>query len=132
MKCALWRAVLKLQPLRSNEIITSLQNGAERATIAMQKGLDRVSTTVSDVESVGENLGAIAISVTQINDKSMMIASASSEQQSVAEEIDRNLTRINQVAGDTAQASNQLSDASQRLNELATSLQSQVSNFKTS
>ncbi|WED20863.1 methyl-accepting chemotaxis protein [Vibrio sp. JC009] len=113
------------------EIITSLQSGTERATVAMQKGLERVAVTVSDVESAGENISEIASSVADINNKSQMIATASSEQQSVAEDIDRNLARINQVADESAKGSTQIADASIKLRELALGLQTQVANFKT-
>ncbi|WED24771.1 methyl-accepting chemotaxis protein [Vibrio sp. JC009] len=113
------------------EIISSLQAGAGRASTAMQKGLDRVSTTVSEVEAAGQSIEQIAASVTDISEKSMMIASASNEQQSVAEEINRNLSRINQVANESSQSSNQIADSSAHLRQLASNLQALVDNFKT-
>ncbi|WED24093.1 methyl-accepting chemotaxis protein [Vibrio sp. JC009] len=113
------------------EIITSLQAGAGRATEAMQKGLDRVAVTVSDVETVGVNLEEVASSVADINEKTLLIASASSEQQSVAEEVNRNLQRINQVANESVSGSNQIAQSSGQLTELAFNLQSLVAKFNT-
>lgn len=114
-----------------NEIITGLQSGTERATQAMEKGLERVSITVSDVEEAGENLEQIRSSVSEINSKSMLIASASSEQQAVTKEISRNLSQINSVAHESANGSGQIAEASCRLTELAQKLQALVGSFKT-
>jgi methyl-accepting chemotaxis protein len=113
------------------EIITSLQAGAGRATDAMQKGLDRVALTVTDVETVGSSLAEVTSSVSDINEKTLLIASASSEQQSVAEEVNRNLQRINQIANESVNGSNQIAQASGQLTELAFNLQTLVERFNT-
>ena len=112
-------------------IISSLQAGAERASKAMQKGLERVGVTVANVETVGQSLEQVTTSVMDINEKSILIASASSEQQLVAEDVNNNLQRINNVATESATGSNQIAQASSELAELSMSLQKLMERFNT-
>jgi methyl-accepting chemotaxis protein len=58
------------------------------------------------------------------------IASAAEEQSSVADEINRNIININEVAEQTAVGAGQTNTAGQQLAELASNLQSLVNRFK--
>ncbi|MFT2110583.1 methyl-accepting chemotaxis protein [Marinomonas sp. 2405UD68-3] len=113
------------------EIISSLQQGAQRATSVMSLGLEKAHDTLDGVEHAGENFKNISQSVAEINDRSAVIASASSQQSSAANEIDRSLARINEAANESAKGAEQTSDASVKLKELAQSLQDTVSHFST-
>jgi methyl-accepting chemotaxis protein len=112
------------------EIIANLQNGAEKATLAMAKGQEIMESTVTGIENTGENLVGIVRSVEQIADQNALIATASEEQLSVAEEINRNITGISDVINETAHGSDKVSDASNRLAKLASDLRDSVSAFK--
>jgi len=57
------------------------------------------------------------------------IAEASRQQGAVAEEINKNIVNITQVAEDSAEGAEQLSTASHELANLAVDLESQVSHF---
>ena len=112
-------------------IIGSLQQGANRATTVMAQGIEKAHNTLLGVNSAGENFNKIAKSVAEINDQSAIIASASSQQQAAATEIDLNLTQINEAAKESVKGSEQTSKASVRLSELAKDLQMSVLHFDT-
>ncbi len=58
------------------------------------------------------------------------IATAAEEQSAVAEEINRNISNIRQIAGDAASSSEQMSQAADSLARLAAGLQDLVNSFK--
>jgi methyl-accepting chemotaxis protein len=68
-------------------------------------------------------MGAIA-------DMNTHIATAAEEQSAVAEEINRNISNIRQIAGDAASSSEQMSQAADSLARLAAGLQDLVNSFK--
>lgn len=59
------------------------------------------------------------------------IATATEEQSAVAEEINRSVVEIQQIADETNQGGEQLAHHSEDLNELGAKLQSGVAFFKT-
>ena len=113
------------------EIISNLQDGAEKATIAMEKGQQSVEATVAGIENAGTHLIEIAHSIAQIADQNTMIATASDEQSSVAREVNRNINSIRAVADETANSSENVSKASDKLAKLSKNLKSAISTFNT-
>ncbi|RJQ48484.1 MAG: methyl-accepting chemotaxis protein, partial [Gammaproteobacteria bacterium] len=65
-----------------------------------------------------------------ITDMNTQIASAAEEQSAVAEEINRNIVSISQVASQASNGSQQTAAASGQLAQLAAQLQSVVGRFK--
>jgi len=68
--------------------------------------------------------------VKTINDMNTQIASASEEQSAVAEEINKNISNISDVAQQTATGAAQTAGASQELARLAEELQALVNRFR--
>jgi methyl-accepting chemotaxis protein len=66
-----------------------------------------------------------------ITDMNRHIADAAAQQEQVAEEINRNIVNITQVAEQTAEGTRQLADSSAELAQLAEQLQGLVGRFKT-
>ncbi|MDH5185082.1 MAG: methyl-accepting chemotaxis protein, partial [Gammaproteobacteria bacterium] len=66
----------------------------------------------------------------RITDMNHLIASSAEEQNAVADEINRNVTVISDIANETADGSNHVASASEQLAHLATELQAQVTQFK--
>ena len=64
-----------------------------------------------------------------INDMNTQIAAATEEQSSVAAEVSRNIEKINQLSGETAESAAQTEQNSQRLTELAENLRVMVEQF---
>ena len=81
-------------------IIESLQDGAKRAVNAMEQSNERARTTLSQAEEAHEALVAIEDSVSAMREASEQIASATEEQSATAEEINKNITNIDDLAGE--------------------------------
>ncbi len=113
-----------------NDMIERLQNGANQAVTVMEMGRSKAEESVDQAAKAGEALQAITGVVDNIRSMNIQIASAAEEQSSTAEEINRNIVNISEVAQETAGGSQQTASASDELAKLASDLQSQVSKFK--
>lgn len=113
-----------------NEMIDRLQNGANEAVNAMEIGRAQAEESVSQAAKTGEALNEITLVVDNIKSMNMQIASAAEQQSSTAEEINRNIVNISEVAQETANGSQETANASDELARLASELQVQVSKFK--
>ncbi len=111
-------------------MIERLQRGTSDAVRAMEKSRSQAQAGVDQAASTGTSLDAIVGAVKTINDMNTQIASASEEQSAVAEEINKNITNISDVAQHTADGASQTASASQQLAQLAEELQGLVSRFR--
>ena len=112
------------------EMIESLQSSSSTTMELMNKSRDKANASVEQITSAGEKLLAIVKAVANIDEMNTQIATATEEQSSVAEEINRNVEAINQVADQSAQGAEENARASEDLARLATELQTMVSQFK--
>ncbi len=71
----------------------------------------------------------IAAAISLINERNLVIASASEQQAQVAREVDRNLTNIRDLALQTSAGANQTNAASQAMSQLAIDLNGLVGRF---
>lgn len=113
-----------------DEMISHLQSGAREAVEAMEASRNQAQAGVEQAAEAGASLDDITGAVAQINDMNTQIASASEEQSSVAEEINRNIVTISQVADETATGAVQTSEASAEVARLSEQLQALVRQFK--
>jgi methyl-accepting chemotaxis protein len=111
-------------------MIEKLQGEARNAVRAMELGQERAQEGVAKAASAGESLQAITTAVGSINDMNAHIASAAEEQSAVADEINRNIVNISQVADQNTENAMQTSKASEELAHLASQLQNLVAQFK--
>lgn len=112
------------------QMISGIQQGAEKAVGAMQNSMSRAQSTLQVAQAAGTALEDIARAIAQINERNLVIASASEEQAQVAREVDHNLVNIRDLAVQTAAGADQTSAASQELSRLAADLNGMVANFK--
>lgn len=112
------------------KIIQRLQSEAEKAVKVMDEELVQANQSVEKAEKAGQSLDIIAQSVTSIRDMNTHIASAAEEQSAVAEEINRNIVSIAQVAEENAESTGQTTLTSEELARLANGLEAQISQFK--
>jgi methyl-accepting chemotaxis protein len=112
------------------EMISRLQTGAQSAVTAMETGREKAHAGVNQANEAGQALARITSAVDQINAMNAQIATAAEEQSSVAEEINRNITNISDVADQTAVGAEQTATASNDLARLAEHLKTTVSYFK--
>lgn len=112
------------------QMIAGIQNGTERAVTAMHNSQGRASGTLEVAQGAGQALEVIAEAIASINQRNLVIASASEEQAQVAREVDRNLVNIRDLAMQTSAGANQTSAAAQDLSRLAIDLNGMVAQFK--
>ncbi len=111
-------------------MIEKLQTGAANAVKVMETSRNQARAGVEQVAQAGAALDSITRAVATINDLNAQIASAAEEQSSVAEEINRNIVNISQVAEQTNQGAQQTASASEELARLAEQLQGLVGQFR--
>ena len=112
------------------KMIGEVQVGADDAVAAMNKSLTWANNTQTLAQNAGEALERITASVAKINERNLVIASASEEQAQVAREVDRNLLNIQDLSTQTAAGAHQTNASSQDLSRLATSFNVLVSKFQ--
>ncbi|MNJ30532.1 Methyl-accepting chemotaxis protein McpS [compost metagenome] len=113
------------------QMIGGIQSGSERAVGAIHSSQNRANNTLQVAQAAGDALEVIASSISSINERNLVIASASEEQAQVAREVDRNLVNIRDLSTQTSAGANQTSAASQDLSRLAVELNAMVSKFRT-
>ncbi|NQD35827.1 methyl-accepting chemotaxis protein [Permianibacter sp. IMCC34836] len=112
-------------------MIEALLGGTSQAVATMQRGKERVETSVQRAEAAGESLQAIVNAVQRINDMNTHIATAVEEQSTVTNEVSRNITVIGSVANELAAASSGASQTSSQLLAEAAQLNRLVGRFRT-
>ena len=110
--------------------IEQLQHGVRDAVAAMEGARKRAYAGSDCVAKAAQSLNVIAGEVGTINDMNMQIATAAEEQTAVAEEINRNITTISDIADTTAADAKQTSQISDELVRLAAELNRLVSQFR--
>jgi methyl-accepting chemotaxis protein len=111
------------------QMIGGIQQGTDSAVSSMQQSNIRAHSTLELAKAAGVALEEIASAFTLINERNLVIASASEEQAAVAREVDRNLMNIRDLATQTSAGANQTSAASQELSRLAVDLNNMVARF---
>ncbi len=111
-------------------MIAQLQAGAARAVEVMGKGRDKAKQSADMVDQVAESLAEIAGGIKTINEMTAQIATAAEEQNSVSEEINRNVVATNQKAEAIADEAQQTAHAADQVAALATRMEQLVNRFK--
>ena len=112
------------------QMIGGIQDGSERAVTSMQSSNGRARSTLEVAQAAGVALEQITQAIASINERNLVIASASEEQAQVAREVDRNLVNIRDLSMQTSAGADQTSAASQELSRLAVDLNGLVARFK--
>ncbi len=112
------------------EMIERVQSGAAQAVSVMASGRQSAKESVDQASEAGESLDAITQAVSSITDMNVQIASAAEEQSSVAEEMNRNIVSISNVANETAQGADETAQEGEVLAGQAVELQGLVQQFR--
>ncbi|XLX42445.1 methyl-accepting chemotaxis protein [Ectopseudomonas mendocina] len=112
------------------QMIGAIQSGTDQAVGSMQSSNSRARSTLEVAQAAGTALELITQAISSINERNLVIASASEEQAQVAREVDRNLVNIRDLSLQTSAGANQTSAASQELSRLAVDLNNLVARFK--
>ena len=111
------------------KMVAGIQNGTGEAVSSMQPSNQRTQSTLEMARAAGVALEQITQSIHLINERNLVIASASEEQAQVSREVDRNLVNIRDLATQSAAGANQTSAATQDLSRLAVDLNAMVARF---
>ena len=112
-----------------HQMIDRLQQGAANAVQVMNTSRDRAREAVKQAEVAGASLASITQAVDHIEMMNAQIASAAEEQSAVAEEINRNIVNISDVAAITSKGAEQTAATSRELAQQAEHLDKQVAQF---
>ncbi|WP_408003772.1 methyl-accepting chemotaxis protein [Pseudomonas triticifolii] len=111
------------------QMVAGIQNGTGEAVRSMQQNNQRTHETLQRARAAGSALDQITQSINMINERNLVIASASEEQAQVSREVDRNLVNIRDLASQSAAGANQTTAASHELARLASDLRTVVGRF---
>lgn len=112
-------------------MIADIQAGAEQAVTAMSQSRVNAQDTLGIAQEAGAALDAIARSITEINDRNFLIATASEEQAQVARSVDHNLVSIRDHSVQTSDGASQTATASNELSRLAIAMADLTRRFTT-
>ena len=112
------------------DIIKSLLSGAQQAVAVMDQSKERAYQSVAQSQTTGESLQNILKSIHTINEMNLLVASSAEEQSSVAEEVSKNIIRINTFSDQTVDDAQATATATTTLSEQAEQLKAIVNEFK--
>ncbi|MBD8492411.1 methyl-accepting chemotaxis protein [Pseudomonas syringae] len=111
-------------------MIQQLQSGTRQVVQVMQDSQNRTDESVTHATQAAEALGSITQAVSVINDMNTQIASAAEEQSAVADDINRNVINIGEVAREVAGGADEASQASAKLTRLAEQQRRLINQFR--
>ena len=126
------RALAHRTQLSTQEIeqmIQGIQSGSNKAMLSMQQSSEDASQTLAIAHEAGSAIGHITQAISHINERNLMIATASEEQAQVARSVDQNLMSIRDLSVQSSSAASQTSIASSELSNLAMGLNKLVARF---
>lgn len=111
-------------------MIGKIQQGTADTVSALSSSTEQASHTRQQAESASRALALITSAVAGIDERNLVIASASEEQAQVAREVDHNLVRIRDLSAQSAVRSDQTMSASVTLARLASELRVSLQQFQ--
>jgi methyl-accepting chemotaxis protein len=113
------------------QMIGGIQIGSEQAVSSMQRSCNEARSSLDIAQEAGSALAQIAQAITDINEKNLLIATASEEQAQVARAVDCNLVSIRDLSIQSSAGANQTAAASAELSRLAVDMNKLVMRFTT-
>lgn len=112
-------------------VIEKMQSSSVNAVAVMDQGKAQAGNSVEQAQKAGDSLNAINVSVRQISQMNLQIATAAEQQSAVATEISRHFSHITRSAVLVEEQASAITVSSQQLEDLAISLEQKVKKFKT-
>ena len=113
-----------------HRIIAEVQGAASDVSHAITEGTQQADQCVDQAGLAGQALEGISLSVAHVNDRGIQIAQAAREQSSVADEISQSMVRINQLAEENSNATQETQKVNRSLVKRAETLEKMVQKFK--
>ncbi|MCQ2995751.1 methyl-accepting chemotaxis protein [Pseudomonas syringae] len=115
--------------LEIEQMVKGIQTGSGKAVQAMVQSNSEAVLTLTIAQEANIAIGDIASAVSDINERNLLIATASEEQAHVSRSVDQNLVSIRDLSIQSSSAASQTSIASTELSKLAVGLNRLVSRF---
>ena len=112
------------------QMISAIQTETEQAVATMNASMERADSTLELAQSAGEALDSITEAIATINERNLVIASASEQQAQVAREVDHSLVNIRDLSLQSSAGADQTNAASQELSRLAVALSTLLTRFR--
>jgi len=112
------------------QMISDIQVGTGNAVTSMDLTTEQAEKTLRLAQAAGQALVEITESISQIDERNLLISTAAEEQAQVARAVDRSLISIRDLSMQTAAGSHQTSIVSGELSKLAVSLNGLVEHFR--
>ena len=117
---------------RIEEMISSLQQGSQKAVNAMSISEEKSKATNESIENIQNQINIIIGQVTQVNDLNTQSAAATEEQAVTVNDINENISSIQSRYRKNQMSMETLSDTVQQIDQLADKLNEHVNHFKMS
>jgi methyl-accepting chemotaxis protein len=111
------------------QMIQGIQKDSTLAVQSMRQSSQEAGATLLAAHEAGVAIQQITASISDINERNLLIATASEEQAQVARSVDQNLVSIRDLSTQSSTAANQTAMASNELSQLAVSLNRLVARF---
>lgn len=111
------------------QMISAIQSESDQAVKAMETSRALASESLGVAQEASTSLDQIAGAIVQINERNLLIATASEQQAHVAREVDRNLVTIRELASQSSAGASQTATASGEMSKLAANLNQLVNRF---
>lgn len=112
-----------------NIIIDSLQNQANKSEMVIKSSEEKMDVGVNQVQTTTENMHDITSAITKISEMNIQIATATEEQASVTEELNRNVENINHASSKIMTEAKNTLDSCERIKQITKELQLLSRNF---
>jgi len=113
-----------------NGMITRLQVGVKEAVEVIGKSQEQAKVSVEQASKAGSSLQGITGSVITINEMNEQIACSAKEQAAMTEDVNRSITRINELTEHASADAQCCAESSEQLADLAANLSGLVHQFK--
>jgi len=111
-------------------LVEKLVSCTDKAVQSMKKATNRSSETVSQANNAGDSLEEITQVVYKINEINSQIATSAIAQTNVAQEIDKTIIYVNNLAVETFQTSQRVATSNEEFKLTATNLNNLANRFK--
>ncbi len=120
----------KNSTIEIQKMIEKLQSLAKSAALAMEQGRETARESVAAAGKTGDNLNLVVKQVERVNDMNHQIASSTTEQAAVAEDVARAMVNISVISTQTGEGSQETLANSSKVKQLADEVTKQISAFK--
>ncbi|WP_407316409.1 methyl-accepting chemotaxis protein [Pseudomonas sp. nanlin1] len=116
--------------LEIEEMMGRMQTSSNTAVQSIAKNSERAQQTLESTQTSEHMLEEIFSAIAEINDRNLVIASATEEQAQVSREVDRNLLNIRHLAARSGEGAARTEHSSQELSRLAVEMNEIVGRFR--